>query len=261
MLLDSGLLVLMIVLVGKSHAFRPTALVTGSTDGIGLTTAKNLARKGFNVIVHGRDANRIESACQAIHSFVGRFSKESVSTFTVKADLSTIQGSRSLAEQVALLCEEHDLRLSVLMNNAGVYSERHITTPDGLELTFAVNVMGPFVITSHLLPTLLKQPKSRIVTASSMSQCYDINDWDDLQFSRRAYSAHRAYSESKLFDAMLAAEFAERLQGAGLGTDRITSNSLDPGTVNTKMLIAGWGYCGIGVDQALGKHTPAVSEI
>ena len=228
---------------------RPTALVTGSTDGIGVTTAKNLAAKGYNVIVHGRNEDRIRSACETVRSFAN---DDSISIFSVNADLSTIRGSETLASQVKSLCRKHDLSLSVLMNNAGVYSEKRIISSDGLELTFAVNVLSAFVITSHLLPLLLEQ-KSRIVIASSISQCSSIRDWDDVAYGKRSYSAHRAYSESKLLDAMLAAELAARLQNAGLGTDRITCNSLDPGTVNTKMLYAGWGPIGIDVESALGK--------
>lgn len=140
------------------------------------------------------------------------------------------------------------------MNNAGVFEESYSLTTDGLETTFAVNVMAPFVITSKLLPNLLqkKDDQSRIVIASSISQCYSIDDWDDLQCQKRQYRTHRAYSESKLFDAMLAAEFGTRLEDAGISTNRITCNSLDPGTVNTKMLIAGWGPCGIHVRDAKG---------
>uniref|UniRef100_A0A7S1CZU9 Uncharacterized protein n=1 Tax=Cyclophora tenuis TaxID=216820 RepID=A0A7S1CZU9_CYCTE len=231
---------------------RPSALVTGSTDGIGVTTAKNLAAKGYNVIVHGRDEDRIRSACQTVRNFARDWTEgDGISVYSVKADLSTIDGTESLASQVKSLCREHNLNLSVLMNNAGVYSEDRVITPDGLELTFAVNVVSPFILTSRLLPVLMQQPKSRIVTASSISQSRFIGNWNDLDYTKRPYSAHAAYSESKLFDAMLTAEFAERLQKAGLGTDRITCNCLDPGTVNTKMLYAGWGPIGIDVESAL----------
>lgn len=233
-------------------AFRPTALVTGSTDGIGVTTAKNLAAKGYNVIVHGRDPKRIDAACTKIKKFVGDWSNDQdVLVETLQADLSTIQGCERLAQDVKKLCLEKDLKLTVLMNNAGVYSEKLVRTEDDLEVTFAVNVMAPFVLTSHLLPELLKQEQSRIVLASSISQCRSIRHWDDIQYNERSFSAHGSYSESKLFDAMLANEFADRLKEAGHQTDKITCNSLDPGTVNTKMLLAGWGPCGISVEDAL----------
>jgi NAD(P)-dependent dehydrogenase (short-subunit alcohol dehydrogenase family) len=233
------------------QALRPTALVTGSTDGIGITTAKNLAAKGFNVIVHGRDPKRIHDACRTVRSFAQAWSKEGddVVIESVQADLSTIRGCECLSRDVQTLCEAKGLHLTVLMNNAGVYAEELSKTEDGLEKTFAVNVMAPFVVTSHLLPLLVKEQKSRIVIASSISQCKSIGDWADLIYQRRTYSAHGAYSESKLLDAMLAKEFADRLQAAQI--NHVTCNSLDPGTVNTKMLLAGWGPIGIYVEDAL----------
>lgn len=251
----------LVLLISAAHAFRPSALVTGATDGIGLTTAKNLAAKGFNVVVHGRDDKRITSACNVIRKFVNDWSNDpDILIESVQADLSTVRDCERMAQDVTKLCRQKNLHLTVLMNNAGVYAENLRTTTDGTELTFAVNVVAPFVLTSHLLPELIRSSSSnnqnnngcsRIVIASSISQCRSIRDWDDLQYHNRPYSAHGAYSESKLFDAMLAKEFAERLQLAGYGPDKITSNSLDPGTVNTKMLLAGWGPCGIDVDDAL----------
>jgi NAD(P)-dependent dehydrogenase (short-subunit alcohol dehydrogenase family) len=246
------------MMIHSVRSFRPTALVTGSTDGIGVTTAKHLAAKGYNVLVHGRDEKRIETACSKIRQFVNDSSNDGdvlVEPLSC-ADLSTVHGCEKLAQSVKKVCQEKELHLTVLMNNAGVYTEDLVTTTDGTELTFAVNVVAPFVLTSHLLPELLKssgsKQSSRIVIASSISQCRQIRDWDDLNYdnAKRSYSAHGAYSESKLLDAMLSNEFAERLQGAGHGPDQITSNSLDPGTVNTKMLLAGWGPCGIDVEDA-----------
>lgn len=237
--------------LSRQASARPTALVTGSTDGIGVTTAKHLLDKGYNVVVHGRDPKRIEKACETIRSFA-RDSEAAI--YSVLADIETVKGSELLAKEVQELCETNDLQLTVLMNNAGVYAEQLKITADGTEETFAVNVVAPFVITSLLLPTLLKQPHSRIVIASSISQSSSIRHWDDVNYQKRPFSAHGSYSESKLFDAMLSKEFAVRLDAAGYGTDQITCNCLDPGTVNTKMLLAGWGPCGIDVEDALGKY-------
>jgi NAD(P)-dependent dehydrogenase (short-subunit alcohol dehydrogenase family) len=233
---------------------RPTALVTGSTDGIGVTTAKNLAAKGYNVLVHGRNEARIARAVDTVQSFCNNHSNDPGRVVPLPAaDISTVHGCEKLVASVKSTLERNDdlAALTVLMNNAGVYEESLSRTSDGLEMTFAVNVLAPFVITSLLLSTLLSQPKSRIVIASSISQGRSIPDWDDVAFCRRGYSAHGAYSDSKLLDAMLSMEIASRLKQAGLGTDRITCNCLDPGTVNTKMLLAGWGRCGIDVEDAL----------
>lgn len=234
---------------------RKTAIVTGSTDGIGVTTAKNLAVQGFNVIIHGRDENRIKRAVKEVQSFAGVADIIDNQIFTVEADISTIRGCQSFVQNVKDVLTENNLTLDILMNNAGVFEQDYRVTEDALEMTFAVNVMAPFIITSNLLSKLLepKSHQSRIVIASSISQCRSIDHWDDLQCNIRQYSTHRAYSESKLLDAMLAAEMGTRLENAGIGKDRITCNSLDPGTVNTKMLLAGWGPCGIDVEDALGK--------
>lgn len=236
------------------HAFsRKAALVTGSTDGIGLTTAKHLAAKGFTVLIHGRDHSRINRAVDSVHSFVQKRAggtKAEILTLP-PADLSTVGGCMQLVDALRDTCRTNNLQLTVLMNNAGVFAEERTITDDGVEQTFAVNVLAPFIITSHALPLLLQQ-KSRIVIASSISQCQEIRNWSDMAYSKRPYSAHAAYSESKLLDAMLTMEFAKRLRQAGFDTDRITCNCLDPGTVNTKMLFAGWGPCGIDVQNALG---------
>lgn len=218
---------------------RGAALVTGATDGIGVTTAKNLARLHFDVLIHGRDEQRIQKARETVQSFVGSDSRSKIVTLPA-ADLSTVQGARTLASDVVRTCQEQGLDLKVvLMNNAGVFSKEHVVTSEGTELTFAVNVVAPFVITSRLLPLLLEGNEKRIVIASSISQCSKIRDWDDMAYQRRSYSAHSAYSESKLLDAMLTVEFAERFKSHNIGTDRLTVNCLDPGTVNTKMLYQG----------------------
>eukprot|EP00549_Striatella_unipunctata_P002453 CAMPEP_0118689056 /NCGR_PEP_ID=MMETSP0800-20121206/9266_1 /TAXON_ID=210618 ORGANISM="Striatella unipunctata, Strain CCMP2910" /NCGR_SAMPLE_ID=MMETSP0800 /ASSEMBLY_ACC=CAM_ASM_000638 /LENGTH=302 /DNA_ID=CAMNT_0006586389 /DNA_START=128 /DNA_END=1033 /DNA_ORIENTATION=+ len=241
------------------------ALVTGSTDGIGLTTAKNLAAMGYNVIVHGRDEERIKDACQNVEKFASRFREESgkirtASVYSIKSDISTLDGCKKLFEEADAILTSNQLSLNILVNNAGVFAERKRMTSDDLEETFAVNVLATFAITSLLLERLLSSGSSRIVIASSISQSSHIEDWDDLQFKKRRYTAHRSYAESKLMDAMLAIEFASRLQDKGCGTETITCNCLDPGTVNTKMLLAGWGACGIDVEAALDETWLSTSE-
>lgn len=232
----------------------PAALVTGSTDGIGLTTAKNLAARGCDVIIHGRDLARIQRAKREIEATIEKksFHRQRPRVFALSPiDLSTSIASASLASEVDDLCRREELHLTVLLNNAGVFAENLKVTTEGLEYTFAVNVLAPFIITSLLLPRLLQEERSRIVIVSSISQSRSIRDWDDLNYKRRSFSSHAAYSESKLLDAMLAMEFSHRLEKARLAPDKITCNCLDPGTVNTKMLLAGWGPCGIDVNDAL----------
>jgi NAD(P)-dependent dehydrogenase (short-subunit alcohol dehydrogenase family) len=237
-----------------------TALVTGSTDGIGLTTAKHLAAQGIHVLIHGRDVTRIQQAVRAVMAFQKQKSSHSSLVLPLPAQhLSTVSACKTLAQQALAICKENNLQLQILMNNAGVFAEDLVLTPEGLELTFAVNVMAPFVLTSLLLDELLEE-RSRIVIASSISQSRGIRDWEDLTYTKRRYSSHSAYSESKLLDAMLSMEFADRLKAAGFGPNRISCNCLDPGTVNTKMLLAGWGRIGIDVQDALDEFWLCTSQ-
>lgn len=240
-------------------ALSETALITGSTDGIGVTTARNIliGNSGVNeVLVHGRDDDRVRAATTSIQNSATK--KKNAAVALPASDLSTIDGCYDLANYVLEYCSDSNLK--ILMNNAGVYSNDLVRTQDGLELTFAVNVLAPFAVTSMLLPTLLangsgnnKGSNSRIVIASSVSQSWRLSKdyWDDPQYRKRLYSAHSAYSESKLLDAMLTIEMAHRLEVAGIDTSVVTCNCLDPGTVNTKMLLDGWGPIGIRVQDAL----------
>lgn len=260
------------------NAFSETALVTGSTDGIGLTTARNIlvGNNAVNeVLIHGRAEDRVRATTTFIQELGGR--KRNAVVALPASDLSTIDGCYGLANNVLKYSSDSlqnpkisysksapsvpNSNLKILMNNAGVYSSNLIRTQDGLESTFAVNVLAPFVVTSMLLPTLLangsrnnKESSSRIVIASSVSQSWKLSKdyWDDPQYHNRQYYAHSAYSESKLLDAMLTIEMAHRLHDvAGIDTSVVTCNCLDPGTVNTKMLLDGWGPIGIRVDDAL----------
>jgi NAD(P)-dependent dehydrogenase (short-subunit alcohol dehydrogenase family) len=274
-------------------ALSETALITGSTDGIGVTTARNIlvGNNGVNeVLIHGRDDDRVRAVVISIQKSAENTSyiknsniatKRNVAVALPASDISTIDGCYELATSVRGHCRDTRSQtpktcsesaaaatatsnLKILMNNAGVYSNGLIRTPDGLELTFAVNVLAPFVVTSMLLSTLLANGSriditsndigSRIVIASSLSQSWKLpkDYWEDPQYQKRPYSAHGAYSESKLLDAMLTIEMAYRLnEVAGIDSSIVTCNCLDPGTVNTKMLLDGWGSIGMHVDNAL----------
>jgi NAD(P)-dependent dehydrogenase (short-subunit alcohol dehydrogenase family) len=148
------------------------------------------------------------------------------------ADLSSLAGVRGLAAAVL----EDRPRLDVLVANAGVYAPRRVETIDGLELTFAVNVVAPLLLTARLLPALRAAAPSRVVVLGSSSHWTGELDWDDLQLaSPGAYHALRAYDRSKLAVLMLTLALARRLEGSGVG-----AVCLDPGDVATTMLAAGW---------------------
>jgi NAD(P)-dependent dehydrogenase (short-subunit alcohol dehydrogenase family) len=204
------------------------ALVTGATRGIGLETALRLAGLGADVLVHGRDEARGAAALAAVRAA----STGAASPALFAADLSTLAGVRGLACAVLEECP----RLDVLVVNAGVYAPQRVETPDGLELTFAVNALAPVVLATGLLPALRAATPSRIVVLGSASHWTGEMEWDDLQLAAiGAYDGRRAYDQSKLAVLMLTLALARRLEDSG-----VTAVCLDPGDVATTMLAAGW---------------------
>ena len=193
-----------------------TVLVTGATGGIGLATAAGLAELGARVGIVGRDPARTKAAAARV-----RGSGAEVDVFV--ADLSSQQDVRGLAEEV--LAEYP--RLDVLVNNVGGYWATRHTTVDGLERTFAVNHLAPFLLSNLLLDRLRSSAPARVVTVSSGAHTAGSIDFEDLQ-GERDYSGQRAYNQSKLANVMFTYELARRLQGSG-----VTTNALHPGVVRT----------------------------
>ena len=193
-----------------------TVLVTGGTGGIGLATAAGLAGLGARVGIVGRDGARAQAAAERIRRAGG-----DVDVFT--ADLSAQREVRRLAEQARVAYP----RLDVLVNNVGGYWGTRHTTEDGLERTFAVNHLAPFLLTHLLLDRLLSAAPARVVTVSSGAQAMGRIDFDDLQ-GERSYSGQRAYNQSKLANVLFTYELARRLEGSG-----VTANALHPGVVRT----------------------------
>ena len=199
-------------LAGKS------ALVTGGTGGIGLATAIGLAALGARVGITGRDQTRTEAAAARIRTASG-----SPAADAFAADMSIQAGVRRLASQVL----EAYPRLDVLVNNVGgFWAHRHLTD-DGLERTFALNHLAPFLLTSLLLDRLIASAPARIITVSSGAHASGRIDFDDLQ-GERNYSGQRAYSQSKLANVMFTYELARHLEGTG-----VTATVCHPGVVRT----------------------------
>ena len=190
-------------------------LVTGSTGGIGAATAKALAARGAAVLVTGRDAGRGRAVVEEIASG-GWGSAE-----FVPADLSSQDEVRALA--VAFLARHE--RLDVLVNNAGALFMRRRESVDGIEMTFALNHLAPFLLTHLLMDALQAAPAPRVVTVSSGAHRRARLEWDDLQ-SRRHYRGLRAYGQSKLANILFTYELARRSSGTNL-----TANTLHPGLV------------------------------
>ena len=195
-----------------------TVLVTGGTSGIGRATAIRLAAMGARVGITGRNLERTQRAAAEVASEAGG---GSVDAFA--ADLSSQAEVRRLAHEVL----ETYPRLDVLVNNAGgFWSHRHVTA-DGLEHTFALNHLGPFLLTNLLLDRLVASAPARIVTVSSGAQSMGKIDFDDLMGERK-YSGQTAYNQSKLANVMFTYELARRLAGTG-----VTATALHPGMTNT----------------------------
>jgi NAD(P)-dependent dehydrogenase (short-subunit alcohol dehydrogenase family) len=194
-----------------------TVLVTGGTGGIGKATAAGLAALGAHVAITGRDRRRAEEAAADIRAAGG----PEVDVFV--ADMSSQAEVRRLASEVL----ERLPRLDVLVNNVGgFWNTRHVTA-DGLEHTFALNHLAPFLLTNLLLDRLRQDAPSRVVTVSSDAQRLGRIDFDDLQ-GERSWSGQRAYNQSKLANIMFTYELARRLHGTG-----VTANALHPGVVLT----------------------------
>jgi len=194
-----------------------TVLVTGASGGIGLATALGLAEKGARVAITGRNRERVLAAAETIR----RGGAEAADVFV--ADLSSQREVRRLAAEVV----ERLPPLDVLVNNVGGYWHTRHLTADGLERTFALNHLAPFLLTNLLLDRLGQAPSARVVTVSSNAQAMGKIDFDDLQGSK-AYSGARAYNQSKLANLLFTYELARRLHGTS-----VTANAVHPGVVNT----------------------------
>jgi len=195
-----------------------TVLITGGTGGIGKATAVCLAALGARVGITGRDAVRARAAAVDI----GRESGNPL-VDAYAADLSSQTEVRLLAAAVL----DAYPRLDVLVNNVGGFWAHRRVTTEGLEHTFAVNHLAPFLLTSLLLDRLTSSAPARIVMVASNAQALGRIDFDDLQ-GATDYSGPRAYNQSKLANVMFTYELAHRLRDTG-----VTAAALHPGVVNT----------------------------
>ena len=202
------------------------ALVTGATGGIGKAIAAALARDGATVVVVGRTAARAENALQEIRADLPGAKLEPLA-----CDLSVQASIRSAARE---FLSRHD-QLHVLVNAAGVFRKERHETQDGLELTFATNVMGYFLLTNLLLDALKRGASggftSRVVNITSRYGKTKL-DFSDLQCSKRKYSYLRSTPPTMLGRVLLTQEFAERLRGTG-----VVVNAVHPGLVKHTALL------------------------
>lgn len=199
-----------------------TVLITGGSGGIGFVAARRLAERGADVVIAGRRQDRGDAAVAEI-----RAAAPEASVQFLAADLSRQDEVRRLADTVADRCA----RLDVLINNAGVMVGRRAVTADGIEMTFAVNHLAPFLLTHLLLPKLTaaanaEAPARVVIVASRAHQGVKL-DFADLQAERR-YVGWFVYKRSKLANLYFTYALARRLDAS-----RITVNALHPGFVAT----------------------------
>jgi NAD(P)-dependent dehydrogenase (short-subunit alcohol dehydrogenase family) len=193
-------------------------VVTGATSGIGRVTAQSLAQQGASVILVGRNPERGANTVARLREETGNAALE-----FMLADLSVQVQVRRLAQA---LRERHP-RLHVLVNNAGGFFLKRQLSSDGIEKTFALNYLSPFLLTNLLLDVLRASAPARIVNVSSdMHRGVGIN-FDDLE-GREVFNGPRAYGQSKLALILFTYELARRLEGA-----QVTANALHPGFVAT----------------------------
>jgi len=202
---------------------RPTAVITGTTHGIGTVTSRGLARAGYRVIMLCRNV----TAAEALASDLMRQEPGS-QVEVVHCDLADLSSVRRAAAAVRRRCP----RIDRLINNAGTVSTRHRRSVDGHELVFATNHLGPFLLTRLLLPAL--SPTARVINVASKVHYRGQLDLDRIDDPKARYSSVAAYSRSKLANVVDTFALARALTGSG-----ITVNCLHPGVVATNLL-PGW---------------------
>ncbi len=196
-----------------------SVLVTGASSGIGAAACELLARGGASVEMLVRDRERGERAREAIAARTGSTLLE-----LQVCDVSSLASVREFAAAF----EAGQPALHALINNAGVMPPLRTLTGEGFELTFATNVLGPFLLTALLLPALRRGAPSRIVNVSSGGMYTQRLRADDLQLEQRDYDPPAVYAHTKRCEVILTELWAERLQGSG-----VTAQSMHPGWADT----------------------------
>jgi NAD(P)-dependent dehydrogenase (short-subunit alcohol dehydrogenase family) len=212
-------------------------LVTGGNSGIGKATAVGLTKMGATVVIVSRNK---EKGVTAVTDIIAKSGNKNVEL--IQADMSSQNSIHNLAEEFKARHE----KLHLLINNAGVYLTKRTTTEDGLESTFAVNYLGPFLLTSLLLDILKASAPSRIVNVTSDAHNGANIHFEDLQGEKR-FSGWQAYGQSKLAMILFTHELAKKLEGTG-----VTVNSAHPGVVRTNfaknnggLIMLGFRFLGI----------------
>jgi len=196
-------------------------MVTGACTGLGLAAAEGLAERGATVTMLTRDRDIGLYAQAAVIARTGN-----PNVFLEAVDLSNIAEIRQFAAQF----QENESWLDVLINSEEVLLDQRQVSVDGIEMTFAYNVLGPFLLTELLLPMMKHSAPSRVIFVSSSNIYHQKLDVQDLQYEHRAFERVGAYEQAKRAQIILTELWAERLVGTG-----VTINAMHPGWVKTGM--------------------------
>ncbi|MBI5479538.1 MAG: SDR family oxidoreductase [Deltaproteobacteria bacterium] len=202
-------------------------LVTGATEGIGKAAARDFARRGATLVLVGRNPAKTAQVKAEIAAEGG------------PAPVETIVGDLALLAEVRRVAAEfrarHD-RLDVLVNNAGAVFDQRQVTAEGIEMTFALNHLGHFLLTHEVRGLLEQTPGARVVSTSSGAHRMGNFDFDDLVKREKVYGSFQVYGDSKLANILFTRELARRLQPAG-----VVANCFHPGMVQTGFALNGRG--------------------
>lgn len=200
-----------------------TVIITGANRGIGLAAARNLAGRGYNLVLVCRDEGRGRRALESLHS-----PQSARNHRLVLADLASFDSVRAAARRIV----EENAAISSLVNNAACLPMKRTESRDGFEMQLAVNHLAHFLLTHLLLPRLCDAPPpGRIITVSSGAHRGPPFNFRDPNFERRRYRRRRAYQQSKLANILFTRALARRIQGTG-----VQAVALHPGVYDTGLL-------------------------
>ena len=195
-------------------------IVTGANAGIGKAIAEGLARMGRPVVMVSRDAARGRAAAEEIRAATKNDAVE-----VVVGSLNTIADARRLAETI----RDRYPEIKCLINNAGVWMTKKVLNADGLETTFMVNHLGPFILTNLLLPNLASARAARVVNVNAGLYVFGKIDLERTPYGED-FNRFRTYCNTKLANLLFSVELARRLEGKG-----VTVNALHPGVIRTRL--------------------------
>lgn len=198
------------------------AVISGANSGLGLEAVRALCRRGASVVMACRNADKAEAARAEVLEELPQ-----APVTVASLDLSSLESVRSFADEL----RADGTRIDLLINNAGVMIPPLGRTAEGFETQFGTNHLGHFALTSRLLDRMRDAPGARIVTLSSIAARFGRIDFDNLN-AERAYSASKAYAQSKLANLLFALELQRRLQAQGRD---LCSVAAHPGWTNTNL--------------------------